>query len=129
MSPPKLLLVANTSWYLYNFRLPLLRDLRQSGYEVAVVAPNDSYTELLTAEGFKVHPWLLSRRSINPLLELRSLIDLLRIYQREQPDLVHHFTIKACLYGTLAAKGGRVYRVVNAVTVLICHQTLHVSGL
>ena len=44
------------------------------------------------------------------------MMDLLRIYRREQPDLVHHFTIKACLYGTIAAKGARVYRVINAVT-------------
>jgi glycosyltransferase involved in cell wall biosynthesis len=116
MSSPKVLLVANTSWYLYNFRLPLLRDLRASGYQVEAVAPFDSYTALLQADGFTVHHWVLARRSINPLLELRSLVDLIRVYQREAPQLVHHFTIKACLYGTLAAKFARVYRVVNAIT-------------
>jgi len=110
------LLVANTSWYLYNFRLALLQSLRSNGYAVEVVAPRDSYTSALEQEGFRVHGWLVARRSINPLLELRAIMDLLRIYRREQPSLVHHFTIKACLYGTLAAKGARVYRVVNAVT-------------
>ena len=116
MPPPRVLLVANTSWYLYNFRLPLLRDLRRAGYDVAAVAPHDGYTPLLAAEGIVIHPWQVARRSINPLLELHALVDLLRTYQREQPALVHHFTIKACLYGTLAAKAARVYRVVNAVT-------------
>jgi glycosyltransferase involved in cell wall biosynthesis len=116
MPVPKVLLVANTSWYLYNFRLPLLRDLRAAGYHVAAVAPADAYTERLEAEGIPVHRWLVSRRSINPFLELRAFLDLLRIYQREQPDLVHHFTIKACLYGTLAAKLAPVYRVINAIT-------------
>ena len=111
-----MLLVANTSWYLYNFRLPLIQDLRSRGYAVELVAPRDAYTPALEREGFRVHGWLVARRSINPLLELRAIVDLLRIYQREQPALVHHFTIKACLYGTLAAKGARVYRVVNAVT-------------
>jgi glycosyltransferase involved in cell wall biosynthesis len=110
------LLVANTSWYLHNFRLPLLRDLRAAGYQVEAVAPHDSYTALLAAEGFTVHPWLVARRSINPLLEAHALVDLFRIYRREQPSLVHHFTIKACLYGTIAAKGARVRRVINAVT-------------
>ena len=116
MPPHRVLLVANTSWYLYNFRLPLLRDLRAAGYTVAAIAPYDSYTPLLQAEGFTVHPWLVARRSINPLLELRAIVDLARLYQCEQPALVHHFTIKACLYGTLAAKAARVYRVVNAIT-------------
>ena len=116
MPAPKVLLVANTSWYLHNFRLPLLRDLRAAGYQVEAVAPYDSYTSLLEAQGFVIHPWLVTRSSVNPLAEAHALFDLLRIYRRERPDLVHHFTIKACLYGTLAAKGARVYRVINAVT-------------
>ena len=113
---PSVLLVSNTCWYLYNFRLPLIRDLRDRGYRVALVAPHDPYTALLQEEGFTVHSWLVARSSVNPLAEAYALVDLLRIYRREQPDLVHHFTIKACLYGTIAAKGARVYRVINAVT-------------
>ena len=113
---PKVLLVANTSWYLYNFRLPLLQDLRAAGYEVEAVAPHDNYTPLLEQEGFTVHPWLVARRSINPLQEAHALVDLVRIYQRQCPDLAHHFTIKACLYGTIAAKLSKVPRVMNAVT-------------
>ena len=116
MPTPKVLLVANTSWYLHNFRLPLLKDLRAAGYLVEAVAPHDSFTPLLQAEGITVHNWLVARRSINPLREAHSLVDLLRIVQREQPDLVHHFTIKACLYGTIAAKVAGVPRVINAVT-------------
>ena len=87
MPSPKVLLVANTSWYLHNFRLPLLKDLRAAGYQVEAVAPHDSYTALLEAEGFTVHPWLVGRRSVNPLAEAHALVDLLRIYRREQPAL------------------------------------------
>ena len=76
----KVLLVANTSWYLVNFRLPLLRDLVAAGFSVEAVAPHDQYTSILQAEGFKVHNWELSRRSVNPFNELHSLIDLARIY-------------------------------------------------
>lgn len=115
-SVSKVFLVANTCWYVYNFRLPLLRHLRYVGYDVAVVAPRDDYTAQLLDNGFTVHNWIVSRRSINPINELYALVDLLRIYQRERPDLVHHFTVKACLYGTIAAKVAHVYRVINAVT-------------
>ena len=116
MPPYKVLLVANSSWYLFNFRLPLIRDLRDRGYKVSLVAPHDAHTPLLQAEGFTVHPWKVSRSSVNPLSEARALLDLTRTYRRERPDLVHHFTIKACIYGTIAAKGSRVYRVINALT-------------
>ena len=112
----RILLVANTSWYLYNFRLRLLFELRNSGLEVALVAPRDAYTPLLEDHGFTVHNWLVARSSINPIAEAHALVDLLRIYQREVPDLVHHFTIKACLYGTIAAKIANVSHVINAIT-------------
>lgn len=114
--PRHILLVANTCWYLYNFRLPLLQELRNHGYKVALVAPHDSYTELLESSGFHVHNWLVKRSSVNPLNEAVALLDLYRIYERERPDLVHHFTIKACLYGTIAAKTAHIYRVINAIT-------------
>ena len=112
----KVLLVANTSWYLYNFRLPLIRALASNGFNVALVAPYDTHTRLLEQEGFVVHQWCVARASVNPFNEISSLLDLCDIYLRERPDLVHHFTIKACLYGTVAAKAARIYRVINAIT-------------
>ena len=72
MPPYKVLLVANSSWYLFNFRLPLIRDLRDRGYKVSLVAPHDAHTPLLQAEGFTVHPWKVSRSSVNPLSEARA---------------------------------------------------------
>ncbi len=113
---PTVLLVANTAWYLYNFRLPLIRHLRQQGFRVELVAPEDPYRPLLEAEGLTVHRWTVNRRSIDPRVESEALLDLIRIYRQVQPDLVHHFTIKACLYGTLAAKAAGVDHVLNAIT-------------
>lgn len=113
----KILLVANTGWYLYNFRLPLMRRLRDEGFEVVAATPTDSYVERLTAEGFK---WRelgrLSRRGLNPFAELLALWELVRLYYAEKPNAVHHFTIKCVLYGTIAAKLSGVKSVVNAVT-------------
>jgi hypothetical protein len=40
---------------------------------------------------------------MNPLLEAKAIAHLMRLYRRERPDLVHHFTIKCVLYGSLAA--------------------------
>ncbi len=38
----KILFFANTDWYLYNFRLPLARHLRDQGHEVVMLSPPDS---------------------------------------------------------------------------------------
>lgn len=113
----KILLVANTGWYLYNFRLPLARRLRDEGFDVVLVSPNDTYVERLIAEGFEwrcLHR--LSRRGLNPIFELFALLELVKLYFKERPRAVHHFTIKCVLYGTIAAKLSGVRSVVNAVT-------------
>lgn len=113
----KILLVANTGWYLYNFRLPLARRLREEGFEVVLVAPEDSYTPRLRAEGFDVRCLeRLSRRGMNPLWEVFAIWELAKLYWSEKPRAVHHFTIKCVLYGTIAAKLAGVKSVVNAVT-------------
>jgi len=112
----KTLLVANTDWYLYNFRLSLAKDLRAQGVEVVTVSPPGDYAAKLQAEGFRWVEWQVSRQGANPLEELRAARRLRQIYQQEKPDLVHHHTIKPALYGTWAAsfKGGPA--VVNSIT-------------
>ena len=110
------MLVSNTSWYLYNFRRHLCRALRDNGFNVVIVSPRDKYTDLLQCEGFEYCDWGLDRKSLNPLKELLSIYRLAKIYRKSEPIIVHHFTIKACLYGTIAAKASGVYRVINAVT-------------
>jgi glycosyltransferase involved in cell wall biosynthesis len=115
-NPLKILLVANTGWYLYNFRLPLARFLRSRGIEAVLVSPKDPYVERLQAEGFRWIEYRLDRRSLNPFSELLAVTRLRSIYRAERPSAVHHFTIKCVLYGTIAAKLSGVRSVVNAVT-------------
>lgn len=112
----KILLVANTGWYLYNFRLPLLKALRARGAKVVLVSPWDQYVEKLQAEGFWWIDLDLVRKSTNPFLEIYTIFRLVLIYLVEKPDIVHHFTIKCVLYGTFAAKFSGVKNVVNAIT-------------
>lgn len=112
----KILLVANTSWYLYNFRRNLLRRLLERGDEVVAVCPFDGYENRLERAGARCVAWRINRSGMNPPAELAALVDLARIYRRERPELVHHFTIKSILYGTLAARRLNVPSIVNGVT-------------
>ena len=114
--PRTVILVANTAWYLYNFRRPLARALRDHGLEPLFVAPHDRYADALQAEGFRYEPLRLRRAGINPFVELLTLVTLARLYRRERPAAVHHFTIKCVLYGSLAALAARTPAVVNAIT-------------
>ncbi|MDZ4159833.1 MAG: glycosyltransferase family 4 protein [Anaerolineaceae bacterium] len=112
----KALLFANTAWYLYNFRLALAQALRARGYEVVLVSPPGEHSARLEAHGFRWLPFPLSRKGVNPLRELLTIYRLWKLYRSEKPDVVHHFTIKCVLYGSLAARLAGVKGVINAVT-------------
>lgn len=111
----KVLLFANTDWYLYNFRLPLAEALRSQGYEVVLVSPDGKYSERLIKAGFRWIAFPLSRRRLNPFAELLTIINLVRLYRRERPMLAHHFTVKCVLYGSIAARLAGITGVVNAL--------------
>ncbi len=112
----KVLLFANTDWYLYNFRLPLAQAIRDQGHEVVLLSPPGKYSKALGQAGFRWVAFPLVRRRLDPFSEMITILRLVRLYGRERPDLVHHFTVKCVLYGSLAAHLNRVKAVVNAVT-------------
>lgn len=112
----KTLMVANTDWYLFNFKLSLARVLRESGFEVVMVSPPGEYVARLEEMGFRHIAWNVERQTIAPWKELGSIAKLRRIYSAEKPDLVQHFTIKPVLYGAIASKLTGVRRQLNSIT-------------
>ncbi len=112
----KLIFFANTDWYLYNFRRSLALAAQASGYEVLLVSPPGEYGERLRHLGLRWQPLpRMDRRSLNPLRELQLLLSLVVLFRHERPALVHGFTIKCAVYGSLAAQLARVPARVNAV--------------
>ena len=112
----KICLVANYDWVIYNFRMPLVDFLIEQGLEVILVCPPGEYSDRFLEGGYQWEPWTLNRRSTAPWRELFSIQDLVGIYRRLKPDLVHHITIKPIFYGSLAAKRAGIPRVINNFT-------------
>lgn len=112
----KIILVANTGWFLYNFRLSLAQHFTQQGYEVVMVSPRDEYVEGIEARGYRYIEWELERQKVAPWQELKSIGALVGIYRTEKPDLAHHFTIKPNMYGSIAARLAGVPATINSIT-------------
>ena len=111
----KIVLFANTDWYLWNFRRSLALALRDAGYDVFLISPDGPYGEKLRELGLRWQPVPMDRRSLNPLREAVLLLHVLRLLRQEKPVLVHGFTIKCAVYGSLAARLAGVPARVNAV--------------
>jgi glycosyltransferase involved in cell wall biosynthesis len=112
----KILLFANTDWYLYNFRLALVQALCERGDEVVLVSPDGPYGPRMQEMGIRWLRFPLARRNLNPLLEGITILRLARLYRCERPELVHHFTVKCVLYGSLVSRLLGIRSVVNSVT-------------
>ncbi|KZX51247.1 glycosyl transferase family 1 [Halioglobus sp. HI00S01] len=111
----KVMLFANTDWYLYNFRLSLAAEIKRQGFDLVLVSPNGEYGPKLRELGYEWIAAPMDRTSLNPLRELALLWWLKRLIQLEGVTLIHGFTIKCAVYGSLAARlAGDVARI-NAV--------------
>lgn len=111
----RVVLFANTDWYLYNFRLALATTLRDRGCDVVMMAPPGKYADRFAAHGLRFVPFSFERLSVNPVHQASAVLRLARVYRRERPHLVHHFTIKCAVYGSLAARVSGRPAVVNAL--------------
>lgn len=109
-------LLANTGWYFYNFRLSLINYLIKKDFEIHLICPFDEYTPKIIEKGMVVHRWNLKSSSTNLFKEANSIISLYKIYQKIKPDIVHHFTIKSVLYGTLISNLCGIKFVINSIT-------------
>lgn len=111
-APPKLLFVVTEDWYFVSHRLPLAVAAQAAGFDVAVATRAGRHADVIRSAGIRLIPFMLSRRTGNPL---RELSDLWRLYRRERPDIVHHVALKPVIFGTLAGWMARVPAQVNSV--------------
>lgn len=89
---------------LNNFCRGLLKELHEEeGYEVvAVSSPGDALAEINNREGVKTVAVKMERH-ISPLKDLKSLWQLVRVFRKERPTMVHSITPKAGLLSMMAA--------------------------
>jgi glycosyltransferase involved in cell wall biosynthesis len=112
----KLLFLSTEDSTFWSHRLTLARTAKKQGADVVIMTRAGEHRSRLEQEGFRVIPWSISRKSLNPIQEFRSFFQVLRIYQDEQPDLVHHIAFKPIVYGSLAARICGCIPFVNTVT-------------
>ena len=102
----KILFCDNTLWGLVNFRSYIFTHLRNLGYQVVLVAPQDEKSVMQSdiPEGMVYRAVRLKRCAQNVWDDFRYFCELYQIYKDEHPDLIFHYTIKPNVYGTFASR-------------------------
>ncbi len=113
--PRRILFFIPEDWYLCSHRLPLVRGAVAAGLETTVVTRVRDHADPIRETGAELVPIRL-RRGFHGLGEEASgLRELIGVYRRVRPDLVHHVTPKSVIYGSLAARLAGVPGRVNAL--------------
>ncbi|MGH6889141.1 MAG: glycosyltransferase family 4 protein [Rhizomicrobium sp.] len=95
---------ANTSWYLWNFRLTLAKRLQNRGFRVVFVAPHhDDFSSRLSGAGEFI-PIRISRDGMHPVMEFGTLICFWLLVRRLDAHVVLSWTPKCNIYGGLACR-------------------------
>ncbi len=106
----------NTSRYLWLHYEQVLHDLAKHYERVVCVAPRDGDEHAFEVAGLTYQPIAIQQHGMNPLQEIKFIWDLYWIYKKYDPHVVLNFSIKPCLYGSLAARLSGVKLIGNMVT-------------
>lgn len=98
----RILFLVNHDVVIYNFRLELVERLRRDGHHVIISSPYGERIEDLKALGCEYRDIELSRHGMNPVKELKLLLNYIRLLKETKPDMVFTYTIKPNIYGGMA---------------------------
>ncbi len=112
----RILFLVNTAEFFLSHRMPLAVAAKKAGYEVHIASASGAAVAIIQAMGFKHHEIAFVRSGQNPLVEMKTIVQLFKLFRRLGPDVLHLITIKPVLYGGLAARIAGVPSVVSAVS-------------
>ena len=99
-----IVITANTSWNLFNFRIGLIKQLINDGYSVCAIAPKDEYVPRLEDLGIRCYKIKINSKGTNPFRDFSLIIHYFLLFKKIKPELVLSYTIKPNIYGNIAAR-------------------------
>lgn len=112
----RVLYVGNDAQHFISHRQPIALGVYAAGYQVHVAFPPHPEAQAALDANFTYHPIPLTRQGLAPLQEIKTFQQILQVYRNVRPQLVHQFTIKPVIYGSLASRWLRIPAVVSSMT-------------
>ena len=100
---------------LYLFRLPIMKALVAQGHKVYAICPVGDKFHLFTQYNVEAIAYDINRSSVNPLKEIKAIYNIYRAVKPLNLDILHTFTAKPNIYGTIAGKFAHVPTIINLV--------------
>ncbi len=99
----KVMLIVNTDGALYRFRKPIIKALIKEKHEVVTLSSESTYFEPLISMGARPRSLEFFRHSTSLFRNFLLVARIYRCIKEEAPDIVHNFTHKPAIFGSIAA--------------------------
>jgi glycosyltransferase involved in cell wall biosynthesis len=116
MSKAKLLFLVNVDWFFVSHRLGIARAALEKGYEVHVATTLTNQASIIRDNGLILHELKMSRSGSKIIGNLKTFIEIVKIFREVNPKLVHLVTIKPVILGGIAARFMKIRGVIAAVS-------------
>ena len=112
----RIALVENFGLDFLNFRVPLVKFLKENGYEVYAIIPNDPYCERVKDTGVNVLPFSLKKNTVNPVSFLRCVAQLRQYRKKYGFSIIHSFRLQPNIISSLAFPFCKRVKIINHIT-------------
>lgn len=110
---PLVAIVSNEPTWTYNLRREIIETLLDSGYRVALMVGYGKKLDPLIKKGCEHYDIQLDRHGLNPLHELKLLIQYRKVIRKIRPDFVLTFTLKPNSYAGLVCRFEKIPYIPN----------------
>lgn len=111
----KIAFLSHVDYSLYLFRLPIMLELKRQGWRVYAICPRGSISDKFKEFGIEHVEYKIERKSLNPIKEIKVLLDLYNVLKSLNLDILHTFAYKPNIYGTIAGKLAKVPIIINLI--------------
>jgi glycosyltransferase involved in cell wall biosynthesis len=81
-----------------------MKTIIKNDYQLIVVAPKDKFIDKILTMNCNYIDINIDNQGSNPIVDLKLVYSLYKIYKDISPDIIIHYTIKPNIYGSFAAR-------------------------
>lgn len=102
---------------LFWFRMDMMIDFRNSGYEVIAVGPGkgSEWRDQFKDYGIRYQQLHVERNGLNPGKDIRTFMELYRMIKEEKPNKIFAYQAKTVIYGCIAARANGIREVYSLI--------------
>lgn len=102
----KIMVLSSHTESLVWFRMDMMKDFIRNGHSLVALgsAPEILWKDKFEENNIRYRQFYVERNTVNPVKDITTFINLVKIIKEENPDKVFAYHAKTIIYGSLAAK-------------------------